>query len=622
MTLNKSEDDLKEWENNLLEKEKELENLEDRLYKKEKEIEETEKDIERKEKNISFKAKILQKNKESLIDRENLINEEFNLLNEEKEKFTLEKYELQKKYENDIENIIEPIKKRNKELTENLSEFLTIREENTCLSRELELAKKNIETLANDIIIYKGQLSEYESNTELLKVFSIDERNKRNESLKNENKILKDENERLNIKITDLNSLEHENKILKDTNEIFRSKIARLEGYVEYLKRIDSIKDVGKDSTGMLFRKIINDEVEDMKNLSKVSYRGDEKFINEFIQFCSEAGFKYDEALVRAFISSIKSSKLTILKGYSGTGKSSLPELLAMCLNAECITIPIQPNWRTKQDIIGFYNYFTNKFIPTELTQTLIRANVSKDKIFFIVLDEMNLSRVEYYFSEFNSKIWLSEDKRYIELFEGNSLYDDEVSKYIVNNKIKIPNNVFFIGTINEDDSVSPISDKIFDRAQVVEFIQLPEIKKVGDLDLAKSKSRKDKFTKFDSFIDKSINECEFNRSMEIIDLVNKFMKENFDKVIGYRSIKQVKDFIRFYLGSGGSEIDALDYQLVSKFMPKIKFMYSESEMSKLEELHLLIEEEISKKFNISENKHQNINILKQIDLIIERNMI
>ena len=109
---------------------------------------------------------------------------------------------------------------------------------------------------------------------------------------------------------------------------------------------------------------------------------------------------------------------------------------------------------------------------------------------------------------------------------------------------------------------------------------------------------------------------------MEIIDLVNKFMKENFDKVIGYRSIKQVKDFIRFYLGSGGSEIDALDYQLVSKFMPKIKFMYSESEMSKLEELHLLIEEEISKKFNISENKHQNINILKQIDLIIERNMI
>lgn len=636
MTLNKGEEVLKDWETRLLEKEKELdernnhleikkldlENLKEELNKREKLIEETEKDIERKEKNISFKANILQKNKESLIDREEMINEESNLLEEEKENFIKEKYELQKKYEDEIEKILEPVRKRNIELSERLSEFLAIREENKCLVKELELAKNNIEILSNDVIVYKQKLNKYESNKELLEVFSIDERDKKNKSLEFENKVLKDENERLNTKCSELVELESENKMLKNTNEIFRSKVARLEGYIEYLKRIDSIKDLGKDSTGILFRKIIDDEIEEVKKLSRVHYKGDEKFINEFIQFCSESGFKYDEALVRAFISSLKSSKLTILKGYSGTGKSSLPELLAMCLNAECITIPIQPNWRTKQDIMGFYNYFTNKFIPTELTQTLIRANVSKEKIFFVVLDEMNLSRVEYYFSEFNSKIWLSEDKRYIELFEGNGIYDEEVSKYIVGNKIKIPNNVFFIGTINEDDSVSPISDKIFDRAQVVEFMELPEIKKAGDLDFAKSKSRKDKFTKFDSFIDETKNEYKFNESIEIIDLVNKFMKENFDKVIGYRSIKQIKDFISFYLGSGGSEIDALDYQLVSKFMPKIKFMYSDNEISKLEELHLLIEEEINKKFKISDLKKENINILKKIELIIEGNMI
>ena len=72
--------------------------------------------------------------------------------------------------------------------------------------------------------------------------------------------------------------------------------------------------------------------------------------------------------------------------------------------------------------------------------------------------------------------------------------------KRIKNNKIKIPDNVFFIGTINEDDSVSPISDKIFDRAQVIEFMQLPSSETVGDLDKAPQEDREDKYTSFKSF--------------------------------------------------------------------------------------------------------------------------
>ena len=266
---------------------------------------------------------------------------------------------------------------------------------------------------------------------------------------------------------------------------------------------------------------------------------------------------------------------------------------------------------------MGFYNYFTNRFIPTELTQTLLRANVSKDRIFFVVLDEMNLARVEYYFSEFNSKLWLDEEAREIELFEGLSNYDGTVSEYIKNNKIKIPDNVFFIGTINEDDSVSPISDKIFDRAQVIEFMQLPSSETVGDLDKAPQDDREDKYTSFKSFNNiKSKEEREFN--IDIIDKVNESTKEKFNKVIGYRSIGQVKEYVKYYKAAGGNIIDAIDMQLVSKFLPKLKYLYSDDQIKSLQELRdeiviLFIEE-----YKCSEEEAEKLQIIKQIDSIIK----
>ncbi|MCU9808915.1 AAA family ATPase [Paraclostridium sp. AKS46] len=305
-----------------------------------------------------------------------------------------------------------------------------------------------------------------------------------------------------------------------------------------------------------------------------------------------------------------------MLKGYSGTGKSSLPVLFSKYLKGECVVIPIQPNWRTKQDIIGFYNYFTNKFIPTELTQTLIRANVSKDRIFIVVLDEMNLARVEYYFSEFNSKLWMDSDKRKIELFDGVSEYNGKVSKYISENKIQIPDNVFFVGTINEDDSVSPISDKIFDRAQVVEFMELPSSKSVGNLELANENIDANKYTKYSVFMSKIDNDKDVN--MSIIDEVNKFTKDNFNKVIGYRSLKQVEKFIKTFKLSGGNEIDGIDIQLVSKFIPKLKYLYSNEQIENLELLNEHIKELFKQNFNCDEDKISKLNIVVQLEGIIK----
>lgn len=416
------------------------------------------------------------------------------------------------------------------------------------------------------------------------------------------------ENSKLEAKIGEIENL-------RNSNEILVNRLNRSDSYIKYLKKLEESKGTGDDTSQVIFNEIIEQQEDIDQNTQGVGYLGDEKFVTGFIEFCNKIGYVYNEKVVRSFLCSLRSSKLTILKGYSGTGKSSLPVLFAKYLKGECVVIPIQPNWRTKQDIIGFYNYFTNRFIPTELTQTLLRANVSKDRIFIVILDEMNLARVEYYFSEFNSKLWMDSDKRKIELFDGVTQYSGKVSQYVTDNKINIPDNVYFVGTINEDDSVSPISDKIFDRAQVVEFMELPSSKSVGNLELANENIDFTKYTKYSIF---SKEKEDIKVDMYIVDEVNRFIKENFNKVIGFRSLKQVEQFIKSYKISGGKEIDAVDMQLVSKFIPKLKYLYSTEEIENLEFLNEQIKDLFKQRYKCKDEKISKLIIVNQIESIIK----
>ncbi|MPQ43667.1 AAA family ATPase [Clostridium tarantellae] len=617
--LVKKEEDINEKENILNEKEEkffktqnEVDNIIIELEEKEKEIKRNEEKIIKKEKVLKIREKNLDKIEEELDERQEEIEEK-------RKEFKKKLYNCEIEAEKKANEIVESSNSRIKELSDEIRSLYQVKLENELKENELKNKEEIIERLSCEILELKNKILLFERNEELQKNISLEELNNELISTKSKNsdlnkKIIDREN-----KINELNYLEDENNVLKNTNEILRGRLNRALSQIEYLKRIESSKDTGKDSTGAIFREIIDNQRKlDEKQIPK-KYVGDEKFINGFIQFCKEAGFKYKENLVRTFLSSIKSSKLTILKGYSGTGKSSLPELISTYLRAECVTIPVQPNWRTKQDIMGFYNYFTNRFIPTELTRTLIRANINKERIFFVVLDEMNLSRVEYYFSEFNSKIWMSEDKRVIELFEGVGIYDEEVSKYIVDNNINIPDNVFFIGTINEDDSVSPISDKIFDRAQVISFGELPSTISVGNLDLAKnSLDNNEIYTKYNTFVEAYIDGNLDLKSLKILDSVNSFMKDKFNKVIGYRSIKQVSEFINLYVNSKGKEEEALDLQLVSKFIPKLKFIYSEEQIELVKDLEQHIKLAFMEDFKYSEEQADELNIIKEINNIIK----
>ena len=223
-------------------------------------------------------------------------------------------------------------------------------------------------------------------------------------------------------------------------------------------------------------RRIYSEQLEAKKNAlftsptlpSLVSY------IVQYARDCEHHLF-YTPETVAAFLAGLGTTRLTILQGMSGTGKTSLPKIVAEALMSVCDIVEVESAWRDKNELLGYYNEFNKIYTPKKFTQALYRASLNSDTVTFIVLDEMNLSRIEYYFSDFLSLMEHDPDKREIKLL-NTPLYrcsGGSVSEYAAledGHTLKIPRNVWFIGTANRDESTYDISDKVYDRAHTMNF--------------------------------------------------------------------------------------------------------------------------------------------------------
>ena len=197
-------------------------------------------------------------------------------------------------------------------------------------------------------------------------------------------------------------------------------------------------------------------------------------FIVQYARDCRLHLF-YTKETIAAFLAGLGTTKLTILQGMSGTGKTSLPKIVSEALLAYCHIIEVESSWRDKNELIGYYNEFNKVFTPKKFTQAVYEAALNPDALTFIVLDEMNLSRIEYYFSDFLSLMENEPDKRELKISNiplcrnerGRSLGYLALSD---GHTIKIPQNIWFIGTANRDESTYDISDKVYDRAHTMNF--------------------------------------------------------------------------------------------------------------------------------------------------------
>ncbi len=189
----------------------------------------------------------------------------------------------------------------------------------------------------------------------------------------------------------------------------------------------------------------------------------------------SRLHLSYTPEDIAAFIAGLGATRLTILQGMSGTGKTSLPKIFAEAVCGNCEIIEVESSWRDKNELLGYFNEFSKTYTPKKFTQALYKASLNQDTVTFIVLDEMNLSRIEYYFSDFLSLMENEEDKREIKLLNV-PLYkktEDGLVAYeglADGHTLKVPSNVWFIGTANRDESTFEISDKVYDRAHTMNF--------------------------------------------------------------------------------------------------------------------------------------------------------
>jgi len=194
-------------------------------------------------------------------------------------------------------------------------------------------------------------------------------------------------------------------------------------------------------------------------------------------------GLSYPDRTLRAFHTAMKvneSTQMAVLAGISGTGKSQLPRQYAAGMGIGFLQVPVQPRWDSPQDLMGFYNYVEGRFRPTDMARALWAMDelnnpdgALRDRMLMILLDEMNLARVEYYFSDFLSR--LESRPSGAEVGDKSRRKDAEIELEIPTPDGQIPRifagyNLLFAGTMNEDESTQSLSDKVVDRANVIRF--------------------------------------------------------------------------------------------------------------------------------------------------------
>ena len=278
----------------------------------------------------------------------------------------------------------------------------------------------------------------------------------------------------------------------------------------------------------------------------------------------SNHGLYYDIEDIRRFIAGMSVSHILILQGMSGTGKTSLAYAFGSFIDNSSTVIPVQPMWKERTDLIGYYNEFTKKFNETLLLEKMYEANYSED-IYISVLDEMNIARVEYYFAEFLSLLELpNPDDRYLEVVPDKWPTDP---KNLIEGRIKLPPNMWFIGTANNDDSTFAISDKVYDRAMVLNLDMRSE-RFAAPLTNKMHISTK----QFNALVEEAIKEYDISRRNRArLEQLDRYLVDHFHITFGNRIMKQIRTYIPVYISCGGDELDALDDILSKKVMRKLE---------------------------------------------------
>lgn len=290
-----------------------------------------------------------------------------------------------------------------------------------------------------------------------------------------------------------------------------------------------------------------------------------EEFADNYRLFAaSQLHLYYTPEIIRRFVAGMAASKLLILEGISGTGKTSLPYSFSRYMNNPATIVSVQPSFRDRTELLGYFNEFSKRFNETEFLRALYEANYRQEPT-MIVLDEMNLARIEYYFAEMLSVMEMpSKDEWVLDLVP--TAWDGDPVK-LDSGKIHVTDGTWFIGTANNDDSTFTITDKVYDRAMPIELNERADAFEC-DLQPACEITTEHLLYLFQKAkVEHPISDV----MMENIQKLDKYLLTRFKLSFGNRIMKHMYDFIPVYVACGGTELDAMDYIVARTVLKKFE---------------------------------------------------
>ncbi len=359
-------------------------------------------------------------------------------------------------------------------------------------------------------------------------------------------------------------------KMSKEKNAILNMKLANFAEFNEYIEgmhELDEDAEGGEELEERFVKLLAIDDKydgghqyitmaeEDMLSLAEI--------VEKFRNFAAvQYKLYYSEKIVRLFISGMASSKVLILEGISGTGKTSLPYAVSRFFSHPAQMVSVQPNWRDRTELIGYFNEFTKKFNETDFLSSLYESSFRDDPC-FIVLDEMNLARIEYYFADFLSVMEMPDHNEWKIDLVPNELKNDPVN--LIDGKVMVPQNLWFVGTANQDDSTFTITDKVYDRAISIALNQKGEY---FDAPIEHNLNMSSDY--LNSLFEKAIRKHPISISMlNIFDELDELIQKKFKIAFGNRIMEQIKRFVPIFVECGGTEYEAMDFMLSSKILRK-----------------------------------------------------
>jgi len=306
----------------------------------------------------------------------------------------------------------------------------------------------------------------------------------------------------------------------------------------------------------------------------------------------------YDEHTIQAFIASMAASRLIIIQGISGTGKTSLPEYFAYAMGGKFARVEVQSSWRDKLDLVGSYNSFFRVFNDSPFSRAIYEAGTKpyRNYPYFIVLDEMNLSRVEYYFADLLSIMEGRSEDREIELLNhdpSSGLLPQGLKNKKGAVKLPIPDNVWFIGTANTDESTYEITRKVYDRAQVLQIDGFFEAENLGITEAANLQ-----MPDFREAVQKAIanfSNPDQQAVQECLEQIGLELEEYFQVSYGPRLKDQLFIFLPTYVAAGGTLGKGLDHFIARKLLLQILNRTDPNVRSWLQEVRDTIEQSFAK---------------------------